>query len=268
MFLERLISGIILVILAIVCIGTGGNLLLCVVGLLSLIGQFELYRVLKMGKNRLAVIGYLGTVVYELLLFWNKETWIEVYLLAVLLVFFITYVVSYPKYIFSQIAMIYTGLVYVTVTLACMYQVRSMKGGIYLVWIIFIAAWGSDTCAYCVGKLIGKHKIPSPLSPKKTIEGCSGGVIGAALLAFLYAWFFRDKLVELGYLPWHFLVMGAIGGVLSQIGDLTASAIKRNYDIKDYGKLIPGHGGVMDRFDSILFTAPLTYILLNILQGL
>lgn len=265
MFLERLISGIILVILAVVCIGTGGKLLLCVVGILSLIGQFELYRVLKMEKSNLAVIGYLGTIVYELLLFWNKETWIEVYLLAVLLIFFVTYVLAYPKYIFSQVAMIFAGLVYVTITLSCLYQIRCMEGGIYLVWISFIAAWGSDTCAYCVGKLIGKHKIPSPLSPNKTIEGCSGGVIGAALLAFLYAWLFKEKVIAMGYLPWQFLVMGAVGGILSQIGDLTASAIKRNYDIKDYGKLIPGHGGVMDRFDSILFTAPLTYILLHVL---
>lgn len=266
MFLERLVSGIILVILAIACIGIGGNLLLAVVGILSLVGQFELYRVLKLEKTRLAFVGYLVTILYEFLLFWNKESWIEVYLLAVWLVFSVTYVVSYPKYVFSQIAMVYVGFLYVTMTLSCLYQVRCMEGGIYLAWIIFIAAWGSDTCAYCVGKLIGKHKIPTPLSPKKTIEGCTGGVIGAALLAFLYGWLFRDKLAGFGYLPWHFLVMGAVGGFLSQIGDLTASAIKRNYDIKDYGKLIPGHGGIMDRFDSILFTAPLTYILLNIVQ--
>lgn len=268
MFWKRLISGIILVILAIACIGTGGNLLLCVVGILSLIGQFELYRVLKIEKTSLALVGYLGTITYELLLFWNKEEWIEVYLLAVLLIFLITYVVCYPRYVFSQIAMTFTGLVYVTIMLSCLYLVRCMEGGTYLVWIIFIAAWGSDTCAYCVGKLIGKHKIPSTLSPNKTIEGCSGGVIGAALLAFVYAWIFRDKLALYEYAPWLFLVTGAIGGFLSQIGDLAASAIKRNYDIKDYGKLIPGHGGVMDRFDSILFTSPSIYIFLSILQVL
>lgn len=265
MFLERLISGIILVILAIVCIGIGGNLLLLTVGVLSLIGQFELYRVFKIEKSSLAFLGYLVTILYEMLLFWNKETAIEVYLLSVWLIFSITYVITYPKYVFSQIAMVCIGFIYVTMTLSCLYQVRCMEGGIYLAWIIFIAAWGSDTCAYCVGKLIGKHKIPTPLSPNKTIEGCSGGIIGAALLAFLYAWLLKDKLADFGYLPEHFLLMGAVGGFLSQIGDLTASAIKRNYEIKDYGKLIPGHGGVMDRFDSILFTAPLTYILLNIL---
>lgn len=268
MFWERLISGVILVILAVVCIGKGGSLLLGVVGLLSMIALFELYRVLGMHKTSLAYIGYFGTVIYELLLFWNKEKWIEVYLLTVLMVFLITYVVSYPKFVFSQIAMAFTSLVYVTMSLSCLYQVRCMESGLYLVWIIFIAAWGSDTCAYCIGKLFGKHKLPSPLSPKKTVEGCSGGVIGAALLAFLYAWILREKLAISGYLPWHFLLMGAFGGFLSQIGDLTASAIKRNYDTKDYGKLIPGHGGIMDRFDSILFTAPLTYIFFHMIQGL
>lgn len=273
MFVERLISGIILVALAILSITWGGNtffgmkglFLLVVVGALALRGLYELYRVLKLEKTPLACIVYLATIIYEFMLLCKKENYIEVYILSILLVLCITYVVVYPKYIFAHIAMVFMGFVYVTMTISCLYQVRVMNGGIYLVWIIFIAAWGSDTCAYCVGKLIGKHKLPSPLSPKKTIEGCSGGIIGAALLAFLYAWIFREELLALGYLPWHFLVMGGIGGLLSQIGDLTASAIKRNYDIKDYGKLIPGHGGIMDRFDSILFTAPLTYILLSLL---
>lgn len=268
MFWKRLISGIILVILAIACLGAGGTLLLCAVGALSLIGQFELYRALKIEKTSLGTVGYLGTILYELLLFRNKQEWIEVYLLAVLLVFLITYVVCYPRYVFSQTAMAFTGIIYVSIMLSCLYLVRCMEGGAYLVWIIFISAWGSDTCAYCVGKLIGKHKMPSTLSPNKTMEGCSGGIIGAAVLAFLYAWIFRDELAGYGYIPWKLLIIGAVGGFLSQIGDLTASAIKRNYEIKDYGKLIPGHGGVMDRFDSILFTAPSIYIFLIILHAL
>lgn len=263
MFIQRLLSGIVLILVAIAAICTGGNVLLCFVGLLSLIGQFELYRVLKLEKSILGLAGYLGTIAYEILLFMNKEAFFEVYLLAVLLIFMSIYVICYPKYVFKDIAMPFAGIIYVTMMLSCLYQVRCQTGGIYLVWIIFIAAWGSDTCAYCVGKLIGKHKLPSPLSPKKTVEGCAGGVLGAALIAFIYATIFKAELALAGCSVVLFTIMGGLGAICSQIGDLAASAIKRNYDIKDYGKLIPGHGGVMDRFDSILFTAPLTLIFLT-----
>ena len=265
MFIQRLISGIFLVIVAVITITLGGNILLATVGILSLIGQFELYRVLKLEKSALAMVGYIATIAYELLLYLDKAEYFQVYMMLVLLFVMIVYVVTYPKYIFSEIAMIFLGLAYVTISLSCLYQVRCMEGGIYLVWIIFLAAWDSDTCAYCVGKLIGKHKLPSPLSPKKTIEGCTGGVVGAGLLAFLYAWILKDSISPYGYTPIHFVLMGLIGGFLSQIGDLAASAVKRNYEIKDYGNLIPGHGGVMDRFDSILFTAPLAFIFFTLL---
>jgi phosphatidate cytidylyltransferase len=129
------------------------------------------------------------------------------------------------------------------------------------VWLIFIGAWGSDTCAYAVGMLLGKHKIVPKLSPKKTVEGCIGGVIGAALLGYLYALFLGDKIVGLANPRIIFAIIGASASVISQFGDLAASAIKRNYDIKDYGRLIPGHGGILDRFDSIIFTAPIVYYL-------
>jgi phosphatidate cytidylyltransferase len=156
--------------------------------------------------------------------------------------------------------MLFFGLVYVTLMMSFVFKVRYLEGGILTVWLIYVASWGSDTCAYCVGKLAGRHKLPSELSPNKTIEGCVGGILGAALLGFLFALaFYQDKNVW-----WQFALMGGVGSVISQIGDLTASAIKRNYGIKDYGKLIPGHGGVLDRFDSILFTAPLVYLLATV----
>ena len=202
---------------------------------------------------------------YELLLLFDKENYIQVFLLAVLLVFMAIYVILYPKYTFKEIAMTFTGLVYATMMLSCLYQVRCMNGGVYLVWIVFIAAWGSDTCAYCVGKLIGKHKLPTKLSPKKTIEGCTGGVVGAMLIAGIYAYIFKEPLAEHGCSVALFTIVGGFGAICSQIGDLAASAIKRNYEIKDYGTLIPGHGGIMDRFDSILFTAPLAFIFFTFL---
>lgn len=260
MFIERLISGIILVILTIAAIWVGHPILLGVVCIVSLIGQFELYRVLKLEKSVLGIAGYIATIGYELLLLYNKENYMQVFVFSVMLVFMAIYVILYPKYTFKEIAMVFVGVVYVTMMLSSLYQTRCMDGGIYLVWIVFISAWGSDTCAYCVGKLFGKHKLPSKLSPKKTIEGCTGGVIGAMIIAAIYAYIFKDNLEMHGCSIALFTIVGGLGAICSQIGDLAASAIKRNYQVKDYGTLIPGHGGIMDRFDSILFTAPLAFI--------
>ena len=144
--------------------------------------------------------------------------------------------------------------------LSYIYQARLLEGGVFTVWLVFICAWGCDTCAYCVGKLIGKHKMAPVLSPKKSVEGGIGGIAGAALIGVLYA---------LAINHWggagadivQYAVIGGAGGAISQIGDLAASAIKRYHNIKDYGKLIPGHGGILDRFDSVIFTAPIIYYL-------
>ena len=102
------------------------------------------------------------------------------------------------------------------------------------------------------------------LSPKKSVEGGIGGIVGAALIGVLYA-LAINKWGGAGVSVAEFAIIGAAGGAISQIGDLAASAIKRNYNIKDYGKLIPGHGGILDRFDSVIITAPLIYFLSNIL---
>lgn len=122
-----------------------------------------------------------------------------------------------------------------------------------LVWLVFLTAFGTDIMAYFTGYFLGKHKLCEKISPKKTIEGAVGGVLGSVLLCCLFSYF---VVPDLGL---HCLMIGLLGGVVSQFGDLTASIFKRKMGIKDYGNLIPGHGGIMDRFDSVLFTAPLVY---------
>ena len=127
-----------------------------------------------------------------------------------------------------------------------------------MIWIVILASFGSDIFAYFTGFLIGKHKLAPVLSPKKTIEGAVGGLIGAGVVCALFA------CLVIGGFTWttaiEFFVIGAIAGGISQCGDLTASAFKRKMGIKDYGNLIPGHGGIMDRFDSVIFTAPFVFI--------
>lgn len=257
MFLTRLKSGIVLMAITIALLVYGGYPLFFVITGISLIGLFELYRTVGMEKTLPAVVGYISSIVIDILILDNYYEHLLMWIIFTLMVLMACYVIAFPKFDSNQMVMLFFGLIYVTVMLSFVFKVRFVKDGILLVWLIFIGAWGSDTCAYCVGKLIGKHKMPSKLSPNKTVEGCVGGVIGAALLGFIFAViFFKDKNIW-----WELPVIGAASSVISQIGDFTASAIKRNHDIKDYGKLIPGHGGILDRFDSIIFTAPIVYYL-------
>lgn len=130
-----------------------------------------------------------------------------------------------------------------------------------LVWLVVITAFGTDIMAYFTGYAFGKHKLCPKISPKKTIEGSVGGTLGSIVLCGIFGFFFARPFLV------HCLIIGFLGGIISQFGDLTASVFKRKMGIKDYGNLIPGHGGILDRFDSVLFTGPLVYYYIAILAG-
>ena len=265
MFRTRLISGIVLMAITIALMVYGSYPLFWVIAAISVIGLFELYRAVGMEKTLPAVVGYISSIIIDILILDDAYSYLLMWFVLTLMVLMACYVIAYPKYNSEQMTMLFFGLIYVTVMLSFVFKVRFVANGILYVWLIFIGAWGSDTCAYCVGKLCGKHKLPSKLSPNKTIEGCVGGIVGAALIGFLFALAFFTKNTEYW---WKFAAIGGVSSVISQIGDLTASAIKRNHDIKDYGKLIPGHGGILDRFDSVIFTAPVIYYLAKIILGI
>ncbi len=266
MFKTRLLSGIVLVILALIFIIHGGSLLLVVLGIVSLIGMFELYRVFGVEKN-VGIAGYAAAVVYFLDLRFHMLPDIMLLIMLFLIVCMCFFVFGYPKFTAAQIMSVFFGFFYVPVMLSCIYLTRSLSNGTYLVWLIFLASWGCDTSAYCFGMLFGKHKMTPQLSPKKSVEGAVGGVFGAAVLTIIYGFLFRNGMgASVSYIMWMALV-AAIGALIAMVGDLAASAIKRNYDIKDFGKLIPGHGGILDRFDSVIFVAPVIYFLCLYLVG-
>ncbi len=128
------------------------------------------------------------------------------------------------------------------------------------IWLILLCAFGSDVCAYFAGVFLGKHKMAPVLSPKKTWEGAVGGVLGSAVLCGLFGYIVCPQFLV------HCAIIGLLGSPISMCGDLTASAFKRKMGIKDYGNLIPGHGGIMDRFDSVLFVAPFVYYYIAIIM--
>ena len=258
MFTTRLISGIVLVIIAAFLLVEGSTVLYFGSLAISLIGLYELYRVMKIEKSAPGYVGYAAVVAY----YWimgSREQYVTFLAIVSLMILMTIYVVTFPKYGTEQITVAFFGIFYVGIMFSYLYQVREMPDGKYLVWLILLSSWGCDTFAYCVGKLFGKHKMTPKLSPKKTVEGAVGGIVGAAVLGFLYGTFFKNNMIQVTNPGVISAAACAIAAVISMVGDLAASAIKRNHDIKDYGNLIPGHGGILDRFDSMIFTAPAIY---------
>lgn len=260
MFKTRLLSGIVLVIVLIVTVGIGGTLLYGVLLAASLIGLMELYKVVQIQNKMLGAAGYLAVIGYYVLLYLNRMEYAMPLFILFLMLVMAVYVFAYPKFRAEQVTMAFFGMFYVAVMLSFVYQTRELSDGGVMVWLIFLSSWGCDTCAYCAGMLFGKHKMAPVLSPKKSVEGGVGGVIGAAVLGAVFA-FVMNQFAETSVNSGLCAAICGVGGAISQIGDLCASAIKRNHEIKDYGKLIPGHGGILDRFDSVIFTAPIIYYL-------
>lgn len=277
MFRTRLLSGIILVLLAFAAIWAGGPVLAAVLCVISLIAYRELTKAMGIyvkgtKANPMEAHGRTIIVVYYIMLCggmygepYNRGIVycvIAIWLLVSFLSFIFLYVASFPEYKVEQVMSVLFCSFYAPVLLSFLYIIREgWSHGFYLVWLVFLCSWGSDTCAYCVGVLFGKHKMAPKLSPKKSVEGAIGGVVGAAVLFGLYTQYVINPFsAEAGQLNWTgSMALGAVGALISMMGDLAASAIKREHDIKDYGKLIPGHGGIMDRFDSVIVAAPLIF---------
>jgi len=268
MFKTRLASGIVIAITMILFMWLGGIYLTLLLLAVSVIGMYEFYHavgILDDGKyiDLITGIGYAGTVVYYCVLYVTKCDlfYILFVCVALLLVMLAAYVFTFPTYNAKEIICSFYGFFYVSVMLGFIYMTRCLEDGIFIIWLIITSSWLCDVFAYFTGMLIGKHKLAPVLSPKKSIEGAIGGIVFPAIIAGVFGYFIRDYFTAGFPVVTAFAVLTGVGAAVSQIGDLSASAVKRNNDIKDYGSLIPGHGGILDRFDSMIFTAPMIYFI-------
>lgn len=259
---QRVISGAVLVVILAIILYFGGIVTCGLMALVSLVGNMELLRVYGVNKKTPGIVCYLATVLYYIAIYLDRMDIIVPMMVVYLLVMLAVYVLTFPTYSDKQIMAAFMDFFYVSVMLSFVYLIRNMEHGLVLVLLIFVSSWINDTCAYFVGRALGKHKMAPVLSPKKSIEGLIGGIVGAGVFGAVFGILFDKYVDTMNYAPLLFAVVGAVGALPAVIGDLAASAIKRNNDIKDYGKLIPGHGGILDRFDSIIFTAPIIYYLL------
>lgn len=245
----RTISGLIGFILLIFIVTIGGTLLnLSILGL-TLIGLREFHKTVKNIENIKTIdsINYILAVGLFLLNFTDKDFLSLVFFLYIVTILSIS--VIKKDYTIKDISSTILGGMYISFFLYHMYL---LNGHIYI-WIVFLGAFATDTFAYFSGMMFGKKKLCPEISPKKTIAGSIGGIIGSIFILLIFSKYFKiENIVAI-------IILSIIISIMSQVGDLTASKIKRAAGIKDYGKLIPGHGGVLDRFDSVLFTAPIVY---------
>ncbi len=230
---------------------------------LSLIGMYEIYSAAKaVDIKPISIVGYIACIFYYI---FNSNSEISLFIIIVLTFILLINSVLNVKYNVIDISVTLLGFVYCGISFSFISLVNQMPYGKYMVWIIFLSSWMCDTAAYYTGRIFGKRKLCPKVSPKKTIEGSIGGLIGSMVACSAFG-FFISKSVPIS--NYHYVILGLLGGIAGQFGDLSASSIKRYVGIKDYSNLIPGHGGILDRFDSILFSSVIVFYYLHFILQL
>lgn len=247
----RILSSVVVIAVLVAVLWIGGNVLVGAALVASLIGLREFYRAYSGQLNPMPEVGYfLATLLYLGSFFGFQEQFIPFLMVTGLFLVLGISVFSRHKVLDSMVTFI--GFLYIPF---CLYHILKIDAGFAMpyIWLPFIISVSSDTFAYVVGKLIGKHQLIPAISPGKTIEGSMGGILFTMIFTPLYCFLFIPDMVLVS------IPLAFIGSILAQIGDLIASRIKRDCDIKDFGKLIPGHGGIVDRLDSLLIMFPFVY---------
>ena len=242
------------------------NIFVSIVSIITLREYYECFK--RTGKAKPTQwVGYLNCILITILQFVDKEKLYATMLIVLamsMLILFIEQIITGGKKTIVDIMVTIFGIAYVPFLLVFFTLLRDKQpmGLIYIAYI-FTSAWGSDTFAYLIGKKFGKHKL-TPISPKKTVEGAIGGVLGALLFSLLYTVVINNFMhLSINYL--HIAIITSVLAIIGEIGDLAASGIKRYCGIKDFSDLLPGHGGMLDRIDSLLLITPFAYILFGML---
>lgn len=264
---QRIITGAILVLVMICVFALSGTFVypalitaLCAIGVWEMLGCVGLRKVYALSVPSLvfSLITPLSSFKYSF------TSWVPIIVFALFYMLFVS-VFTQNKITTEKASLCFATVFYVIICFSSLLRLRyigtqSIEIGKYIYLLVFIGAWITDTFAYFTGVFFGKHKLIPQISPKKTIEGSIGGS-AFCIVAFLI---YGAIIAKVSNLMPNFLGLALVGlvmSVISQIGDLLASAIKRNYKIKDYGNLFPGHGGVLDRFDSIMVLSPFLLLL-------
>lgn len=267
MLKQRVIFGVIGAVFAILLLYFASvSIIGAILGIISLIALYEFYGVTNIIKKNFifaltgfvfSVLATYGVVKYDI----GALLYLPFALIGYIFISMILMVFTHKKSTFSENSAAFMGTLYISIFFMHMLLIRQLEMGKILIWVLFICAWSTDTFAYFAGRFFGKHKLCPNVSPKKTVEGAIGGILGSVVCTFLYVYII-SKVNNFGANYMYALILSIVASVFSQLGDLSASCIKRDNNAKDYGHLIPGHGGILDRFDSCLLIAPLVYYIL------
>lgn len=232
-----------------------------VITIVSILALNEFYSAVKQkGIKPVETIGYitcLGLLAIGYIPIEYLKITLALILPVILLILFMKSILTNIKINIVDISITILGIIYVVYLFAYVIFTKQMDRGDYYLWYVLGGAWVTDTFAYLVGITIGKHKF-SQISPKKSIEGAIGGIIGCIIFYLGFTYYLETINIEFNYTM--IAILSIVASVLAQIGDFAASSIKRYCGIKDFGTIMPGHGGILDRFDSMLFVAPIIYL--------
>lgn len=232
----------------------GGPYTAFLVAVLTLLALREFLQIgVQMGVRAWYIQTTLVTAVWLTSLFIGREKWILPILLFWFLICLGRLALTYPKSQLSEANFNLLAVLYAVVLLSHLYLLRQLPRGIEWTFLTIFLVWATDTGAYLIGRQFGRHLLAPQVSPKKTVEGSLGGLLFSILVA-ITCWRLIGGAPLIAY-----VVLGVVIGISAQVGDLFESALKRSAGVKDSGKLIPGHGGILDRFDSLIFALPLVY---------
>ena len=271
MNLKRIMTSIIGLPLVLLLVIMGNKYLMdIVIAIIAVISMYEYSKCANKEAKFISFIGYLSAVSIGFIhiIPENIMTIAVTFGIPILLFsLFVCVIVTNMKITFKDAAFTFFGVLYIVSFLMFIpilygYTSNGEIPGKMLIWFVLTTSWGTDSAAYIIGKHFGKLKF-SKVSPNKTIEGCIGGIIGAVILSLICAYIINiNSEIQIEYVK--IAILSAILSVIGQVGDFSASVIKRYFDIKDFGELFPGHGGMIDRIDSVMFISPFAYLLLTI----
>lgn len=254
----RIIAGLVALPVLIFILLAGPEIFTVAVAVLSLIGLWEFYKCTGIAQSKLLVATGIIATIY---MFAKEYFWLTLYgaeLPILLLVLFVLVLAGHKKINVTHAALTVFGVMYVAGLFLYAVKIKMYYLGTFYIWLVVLGAFMTDTFAYFSGVFLGKHKLCPEISPKKTVEGAIGGIIGCGLSFIVYGIILQKYFgLDISYVK--IFVLGMVASVVSMIGDLSASIIKRHFGIKDYGNLIPGHGGILDRCDSLIMVAPVVY---------
>ncbi|MFZ7132093.1 MAG: phosphatidate cytidylyltransferase [Eubacteriales bacterium] len=256
--IKRILTAVIGIPLLIYIINSGGIIFFISLMIVSSVGLWEYSK--SVNKNKQIKINYILEIslgIFLLCIFNYKSEWVVPGVVFSFMMIFVYEIIKGKADILQGIFSFF-GIMYIPILFGHILLFQTLRHGMLILWLVFIICFSTDTFAYLIGIRFGKHKLCPNISPKKSVEGAIAGTIGSVIMSLTYG-YLLNFFNLLDFSLYYYFILAFITSILSQFGDLTASLIKRYFGVKDFGNILPGHGGVLDRFDSIIFAAPIVY---------